>query len=385
MRTFDFGGGRTDPGSFPTAELVEAARQGIPEVGADFVNYPGDMGHQGLREIMAARESQREGIEVWPDHLSLTNGSMQAVTLMAEALLEKPGDIVVTEELCYSGTIGAYKRLGAELVGVPLDEQGMQVDALERTLADLHQCGTPPRFIYTLATYQNPTGSMMPRARRLELIEVARKYDAIVVEDNCYGDVHFEGAKEPSLYALDGSPNMVYICSLSKILGPGVRLGYFIARPPLLDRILDRRFDGGNSLLAASVLAAYFKDTLWEHVETRNAILKEKRDAVFAALEESGSDICTWSHPIGGLFVWVGFPPDVDRGKLAELMAEKNILYAPGSAFHIRGEDVPFLRLAFGFIALEDIRDGILAMVECIRSARQEVVEEEPVLASVVA
>ena len=385
MRTFDFGGGRTDPGSFPTAELVEAARQGIPEVGADFVNYPGDMGHQGLREIMAARESQREGIEVSPDHLSLTNGSMQAVTLMAEALLEKPGDIVVTEELCYSGTIGAYKRLGAELVGVPLDEQGMQVDALERTLADLHQCGTPPRFIYTLATYQNPTGSMMPRARRLELIEVARKYDAIVVEDNCYGDVHFEGAKEPSLYALDGSPNMVYICSLSKILGPGVRLGYFIARPPLLDRILDRRFDGGNSLLAASVLAAYFKDTLWEHVETRNAILKEKRDAVFAALEESGSDICTWSHPIGGLFVWVGFPPDVDRGKLAELMAEKNILYAPGSAFHIRGEDVPFLRLAFGFIALEDIRDGILAMVECIRSARQEVVEEEPVLASVVA
>ena len=385
MRTFDFGGGRTDPGSFPTAELVEAARQGIPEVGADFVNYPGDMGHQGLREIMAARESQREGIEVSPDHLSLTNGSMQAVTLMAEALLEKPGDIVVTEELCYSGTIGAYKRLGAELVGVPLDEQGMQVDALERTLADLHQCGTPPRFIYTLATYQNPTGSMMPRARRLELIEVARKYDAIVVEDNCYGDVHFEGAKEPSLYALDGSPNMVYICSLSKILGPGVRLGYFIARPPLLDRILDRRFDGGNSLLAASVLAAYFKDTLWEHVETRNAILKEKRDAVFAALEESGSDICTWSHPIGGLFVWVGFPPDVDRGKLAELMAEKNILYAPGSVFHIRGEDVPFLRLAFGFIALEDIRDGILAMVECIRSARQEVVDEEPVLASVVA
>ena len=383
MRTFDFGGGRTDPGSFPTAELVAAARQGIPEVGADFVNYPGDMGHQGLREVLARRESQREGIEVSPDHLSLTNGSMQAVTLMAEALLEKPGDIVVTEELCYSGTIGAYKRLGAELVGVPLDEEGMQVDALDRALANLHQCGTPPRFIYTLATYQNPTGSMMPRARRLQLIEVARKYDAIVVEDNCYGDVHFEGAKEPSLYALDDSPNMVYICSLSKILGPGVRLGYFIARPPMLDCILDRRFDGGNSLLAASILAAYFKDTLWGHVEMRNAILKEKRDAVFAALEESGSDICTWSHPVGGLFIWVGFPPDVDRRKLAALMAEKNILYAPGSAFHIRGEDVPFLRLAFGFIALEDIREGILAMVECIRSARQEVVEEESALASV--
>ena len=383
MRTFDFGAGRTDPGSFPTAELVEAARKAIPEVGANFVNYPGDMGHQGLREVMAARESQREGVEVSPDHISLTNGSMQAVTLMAEVFLEKPGDIVVTEELSYSGTIGAYKRLGAELVGVPIDEDGMQIDALDQTLADLHRRGTPPRFIYTLATYQNPTGSVMPRVRRLQLIEVARKYDAIVVEDNCYGDVHFEGAKEPALYALDDSPNMVYVCSLSKILGPGVRLGYFIARPPMLGRILGRRYDGGNSLLAASILAAYFKDTLWDHVATRNLILKEKRDAVFAALEEGGSDICTWSHPVGGLFIWVGFPADVEQKELAELMAEKNILYASGSAFHIHGEDVPFLRLAFGFIALEDIREGILAMVECIRAARQGVAEAEPALASV--
>ncbi len=382
MRIFDFGGGRTDPDSFPTAELVEAARKAIPEVGADFVNYPGDLGHQGLRQVMAARESQREGVAVSPDHISLTNGSMQAVTLIAEALLEKPGDPIVIEELTYSGTIGAYKRLGARLVGVPVDQDGMQIDALDRTLADLHQRGTPPRFIYTLATYQNPTGSVMPRQRRLQFIEVARRYGTIVVEDNCYGDVHFEGDKQSALYTLDDSPDQVYICSLSKILGPGVRLGYFIARPPMLDRILDRRYDGGNSLLAASVLAAYFKDTLWDHVETRNAILKKKRDAVFVALEEGGGDICTWSRPVGGLFIWVGFPQDVDREKLRALLAENNILCAPGSAFHIHGEDVPFLRLAFGFIALEDIRDGILRMVECIRSSRQEVVEVVPAMAS---
>ena len=124
MKTYDFGSGRTDPASFPVAELAAAAQQGIEEVGTDFVNYPGELGHLGLREIMAMRETKREGIEVSPDHLTLPNGSFQGVTMVAEALMERPGEIIVTEELTYSGTIGAYKRMGAQLVGVPLDDDG---------------------------------------------------------------------------------------------------------------------------------------------------------------------------------------------------------------------------------------------------------------------
>ena len=370
MRVYDFGSGRTDPGSFPTEELAAAAREAVREIGPELCLYPGDMGHQGLREIMAARESEREGVDVSPDHISLMNGSMQAVTLVAEALMQGVGDIVVTEELTYSGTIGAYQNLGVELVGVPLDEHGMRTDALADTLEDLHRKGTPPRFIYTLATYQNPTGSMMPRARRLELLEVARRYDAVVVDDNCYGDVHFEGAKEPSLYALDDSPNIIYICSLSKILGPGVRVGYVVARPPMLGRLLDRRFDGGNSLLASSICAHYFRDRLWDHIESNNAILKEKRDAVFTGLEQSVGDICTWSRPVGGLFIWVEFPDDVDRDKLMALCAERNIMVARGQGFHIHREDVPAIRLAFGYAALEDIQEGVPLLGECIQMAR---------------
>ena len=377
MRVYDFGSGRTDPGSFPTEELAAAAREAVREIGPELCLYPGDMGHQGLREIMAARESEREGVDVSPDHISLMNGSMQAVTLVAEALMQGVGDIVVTEELTYSGTIGAYQNLGVELVGVPLDEHGMRTDALAETLEDLHRKGTPPRFIYTLATYQNPTGSMMPRARRLELLEVARRYDAVVVDDNCYGDVHFEGAKEPSLYALDDSPNIIYICSLSKILGPGVRVGYVVARPPMLGRLLDRRFDGGNSLLASSICAHYFRDRLWDHIERNNAVLKEKRDAVFAGLEQGVGDICTWSRPVGGLFIWVEFPDDVDRGKLMALCAERNIMVARGRGFHIHREDVPAIRLAFGYAALEDIKEGVPLLGECIHMAR----EQTPVMA----
>ena len=370
MPVYDFGSGRTDPGSFPTEALAEAASEAVRELGAELVRYPGDMGHQGLREVMAMRESKREGVEVSADHIALMNGSMQAVTLIAEALMEGPGDVVVTEELTYSGTIAAYKRLGAELVGVPLDEQGMRVDALADTLADLRRKGTPPRFIYTLTTYQNPTGSVMPRQRRLELLEVAQYYEAIVVEDNCYGDVHFEGPQEPALYALDDSPNVLYIGSLSKILGPGVRMGYLLARPPMLARILDRRYDGGNSLLTAASCAALFRDRLWQHLAETNAILKEKRDAVFAGLEENAGDLCTWSRPVGGMFIWIEFPEEVDRDRLMALCAERGIVVARGQGFHIRREDVPAIRLAFGFASLEAIREGVPLLAECIHQAR---------------
>ena len=371
-KVYDFGGGLTNPETFPVAELAEAAARAIPEVGAGFTNYPGDLGHPGLREVMAARESDREGVEVSPDHIALTNGSMQAVTLVAEAFMGGGGeDVVVCEELTYSGTIGAYRRLGVRLEGVALDDEGMRVDALDARLQELKRAGTPPRFVYTLPTYQNPTGSVMPRARRLELIEVTRGHGVPLVEDNCYGDVHFEGPKPPALYALDPEADHIYICSLSKILGPGVRMGYVMARPPLLQRILDRRYDGGNSLLAASVLAEFFRGRLWEHCERTNAALKEKRDAVFAGLQESAGDICSWSRPVGGLFIWVRLPDDIDLDRLQELAGERGVRFARGSGFHVRGEDVPNIRLAFGHPPLDSIREGIPLLGECIRAARR--------------
>lgn len=376
MKTYDFRSGCTDPASFPTANLAGYAIQAINDVGIDFARYP-EQGHLGLREVIAERESQREGVKVFPDNISLMNGSMQAVTLIAEALMEKPGDIILTEELTYSGTLSIYKRLGAQLVGIPMDEHGMRIDALENTLNELHRKGTPPRFIYSLPTYHNPTGILMPKSRRLELIDVALKYNTVVVDDNCYGDVHFDGKKEPSFYALNESPNIIYLCSLSKILGPGLRLGYLLARPPMFDRIMERRFDGGNSLLAASICAAYLKDNLWDYVTKANFILKKKRDAVCAGLESSVNDICTWSHPVGGIFIWVKFPSDVDRLKLEALLNKKGILYGHGSAYHVKEQDIPYLRLAFGYCSLEDIHKCIPLIGQAIRASRKTMAQTQ--------
>ena len=238
---YDFGTGRADPSTFPTAALQAAATKVIGTEAEALTSYPGALGHAGLRAAMAARESEREGVAVDPEHLVITNGSMQAVTLTAEALQEQRGDVVLVEEYSYPGTLSAYRSLGYDMVGIGLDEGGMRLDLLAGALERLSGEGRKPRFIYTISTYQNPTGFIMPRARRSAMIELARKFDVPIIEDNCYADVHYEGAVEPALFALDDDPRHIYLGSLSKILAPGFRLGYVYARPPMLEQILARR------------------------------------------------------------------------------------------------------------------------------------------------
>ena len=252
---------------------------------------------------MAQRESEREGVAVEAASLALTNGSMQAVTLIAEALTQ-PGDTVITEEVTYGGTIAAYRSLGIDMVGLPVDENGMRVELLEAKLDELGE-GRRPKFIYALTTYQNPTGANLSLARRRALIDIAAERDIPIVEDNCYGDVHYDGDKPPALYALSDYENIVYVCSLSKILAPGLRLGYFIAKPQLQDTILARRHDAGGNTLAAAVVAELYKEGVWPLTAELNEALKVKKNLVVEGLAAAGSDVCVSSNPSGGLFVWV--------------------------------------------------------------------------------
>ena len=366
---YDFSSGNTNPETYPGEELAAAAARVIPGLATALATYPGKLGHEGLRRLLAARESSREGVEVDPDHIVLTNGSMQGVTLVAETFCDGEDNRVVLEELTYNGTIEAYRALGIEMVGVPVDGSGMRTDRLAELLDEMAREGRPPRFIYTLATYQNPTGAMMPRARRAELLACAKRHGCLVVEDNCYGDVHYDGEKPPALYALDDYPEQIYICSLSKIFAPGVRLGYVVARPPFLDRLLARRHDAGPNTLSAAITTAYLGPDLWGHVERANAALKVKRDTMLAALETHLGNWCSWSRPVGGLFIWVRLPDGIDIGTLAAAAAERGVAFKPGSEYHVAGAEVPCIRLAFGFPGVDAIETGIARLGESVREA----------------
>lgn len=365
---YDFAVGRSNPETFPIEKVQEAATRAIGNEYEEITEYPGKLGHLGLRKVMARRESDREGVPVDPDLVTLLNGSMQAVTLTAEALTS-PGDSIICEELTYVGTISAYRSLGIEMHGVPLDDDGMRTDLLESKIEELGE-SNHPKFIYALTTYQNPTGSVMSHSRRLELLEIAERYDIPVVDDNCYGDVHYDGDKPKSLYALTDYDKVIYMCSLSKILAPGLRLGYLYAQENMLEKILARRHDAGGNYLAAAIVAELYRENVWDLTEELNHALKVKKNLVISGLANELEEFCAWSNPPGGMFVWVRFPEDVDQEKLTRLCTERGFAYAPGANFHIEGKTVPYLRLAFGHVPDKAIQEGIPVLASCIRESR---------------
>ena len=367
---YDFGSGRSDPGTFPVAGLQAAATKVIAEQAQELTEYPGNLGHPGMRQAMALRETEREGVRVDADHLMLTNGSMQGVTLSAETLQENHGDTILVEEYSYPGTLGAYRNLKLNMVGIPLDEGGMRPDKVEEQLERLSKENRLPKFIYTISTYQNSTAFVMPVARRRQIIELGQRYNVPIIEDNCYADVHYDGPLEPAFYALDDDPNIIYLCSLSKILAPGLRLGYIYAKPPMLERLLARRSDAGSNTLAAAITAEFYKDGIAAHAKVANPVLKEKRDLTLKGLEEELGDICVWSVPVGGLFIWVRLPEDVDRQKLMAMSREQGVAYLPGQSFHYQRQDVPYLRLAFGHLTLDQISAGLPILARCIKTCR---------------
>jgi 2-aminoadipate transaminase len=193
----------------------------------------------------------------------------------------------------------------------------------------------------------------------------------LIVEDDTYGDISFEPLTVPAIYALANPGEVMYIGSFSKILGPGIRLGFFIATESIIARLMPWKMDGGTSMLAQLVAAEYFKDHLWDHIEEGRQSVKDKRNALLDALEGEFGTVpgMSWTQPDGGLFLWVKLPEDVDRVRLQELATARGITYSTGQAFHAMNSDVAYLRLAFGWIAREDIADGVRALAECVREA----------------
>ncbi len=284
MREFNFGAGNPAPEVFPAEALGAAAQRVIARCGRELAHYPDPRGEPELRAIAVERMAKVHGLRPPIDDVVITNGSMQGLILSAQALAQR-GDTVAVEEFCYGGTIRVFKRYGLELLGVALDDDGMRMDALAELLERQQAKGRLPAFIYTTASYQNPTGTTQPRARRLELLALARRYHLPVVEDDTYADISFEPLTEPAIYSLAEPGEVVYLSSFSKILGPGLRLGYFIAPEPLRSRLLEWKIDGGTSGLSQRIVAEYLGAELWPHVEEGRQRVKAKRNALLDALE----------------------------------------------------------------------------------------------------
>jgi 2-aminoadipate transaminase len=357
-----FVGGNNDPEQIPIEGLVEAAASVLRRDGSKLAIYNmglGPQGYPGLRQFVADKCDRQRGIKAPIEDILITTGSGQGLDMISK-LLVNPGDTVLTEEYCYQGAMNRFRKLGAKLVGMKLDTDGIVIDALAQQLADLKAKGITPKFIYTIPTVQNPTASILPLDRRHALIKLAREYNVAIFEDECYADLLWEGVEAPpALYALDPGC-VIHIGSFSKSLAPALRLGYLIAGWELMSRLLPLKGDSGTGALDQMVVAEYFSKNYDRHMGHLNSVLRGKLDTMTEAVaREFGSAAECWV-PKGGIFLWIKLPDGVDVRKLVKPAAEAGIVFNPGPEWAVSADNSSnCLRLCFAMPSAQTIREGV--------------------------
>jgi 2-aminoadipate transaminase len=367
---YEFGTGQPDPASFPYDGLVEATARMIKAEGASALSYGEYQGHRGLRELVCHKYELFEGLKVTPEDVIVSNGSGHALALAFSAFVDV-GDTIIAEAPTFSGTLQTIRRHGPRVLDAPVDGEGMVTDAVREHLARLRREGCPCKLIYTIVNFQNPAGPTLSLRRRHELIELAHEYDTLILEDDAYGELRFEGEALPSLYALDDVGRVIRAGTFSKILGAGVRLGWLCAPRAMIPVFQGFLFGGGVSPFMSRVATYYMRDHLAPHVAELVNVYRAKRDAMLRGLWDvlAGTDV-EISHPEGGFFIWIKLPAGTSPARLADLAVQARVQYSPGPAFFINGGGEPFIRLAFSYESPPRCEAGARLIAQAIREAR---------------
>ena len=297
-----------------------------------------------------------------PHDVIVTTGGQQAIDLVCKTLVD-PGDVVICEAPTYPGAVPVFCSYQADVVQIDCDEDGMRVDDLEAVLARLDGEGRRPKFVYSVPSFQNPAGVTLSLERRRRLVELARQRELLVVEDNPYGLLRFGGEALPPLYQLDGGDFVIYVGTFSKILSPGIRLGWAVAPPPVMEKIVlgKQASDLCTSTLTQHFVREYFAEGSWrEYVADLIEIYRGRRDVMVGALREHFPAEATWTEPQGGLFIWATLPDYIDTSDLLAKALREDVAFVPGQAAYVdesRGRSS--MRLNFSGVGEDEIREGI--------------------------
>ncbi len=362
---YDFAVAYPDPDTLPMDGLVEALKTALQREGRDLAYYPEATGLQSLRRLVAEKLARDRNMKVDVDDIVLTAGSGEAIGMLVQALTD-PGDVALTEEYVYLGTLRQLRRYGADVVGVKCDDQGIVPEALEETLKGLVEQGKKVKYLYTIPSFQNPLGWTMTLERRRKVLDITGEYGVPVFEDDCYVDLRFEGEEVTSFHSLDDTGRVFYVGSFSKIIAPGMRMGYMVAPRELLHRAMSFKSGGGVNQFAALAIEEYLKSNMYQHIDEQNRSLKVKRDAMLASLGEHFGDAATWSKPEGGLYVWLELPEGTDLPALQEQVFNEGVGYYSGPQFSPQGRGANYARLCFGHPSAETVYDGIAELARIL-------------------
>jgi 2-aminoadipate transaminase len=316
-----------------------------------------------IAQVMAA-----EQIDIDPDEVLVTTGGQQVIDLVCKTLVD-PGDVVVCEAPTYPGAVPTFCAYEADVVQITMDRDGMRTDELESTLDELESSGRRPKFIYTVPTFQNPAGITMSLERRRELVRIASERELLILEDNPYGLLRYEGEALPPLRSLDDR-FVIYASTFSKILSPGVRLGWTAAPAPVLEKMNlgKQASDLCSSSISQYFVSAYFDAGPWEdYVRSLIEIYRRRRDVMLDALAENFPRSAEWTHPEGGLFIWATLPGFIDTTDLLARALEEHVAFVPGRAAFLDGRGGSSMRLNFSCVPENDIREGIRRLGEVVR------------------
>jgi 2-aminoadipate transaminase len=362
-------GGLPDTSTFPPASYAAIMQRVAAESTAKALQYGPTEGQSAVRacvaEVMAA-----EATPVDAEDVLITTGGQQVIDLVCKTLLD-PGDVVVAEAPTYPGAVPAFSAYEADVVQVAMDEDGMRVDELEATLERLEREGRRPKFIYTIPTFQNPAGVTMSLPRRRRLVEVAAERELLVLEDNPYGLLRYEGEPLPTLRSLDGGEFVIYAGTFSKILSPGVRLGWAVAPRPVHDKmnIGKAGVDLCSSSMTQCFVAAYFAQGRWQdYLDSLRELYRHRRDVMLDALDEHfGGGEVAWTRPQGGLFLWVTLPEYLDTTDLLARALQEHVAFVPGRGAYLDGRGGSSMRLNFSGVGEDDIREGVRRIAGVVR------------------
>jgi 2-aminoadipate transaminase len=366
----DFTGGNNDADALPLDGLIAAAAAVMKREGRTLATYglnSGPQGYRALREFLVGKLKADAGIACSTDDILVTSGSLQGLDLVNATLLAR-GDTVIIEQDCYQGSINRLQRLGVTAVGIPLDRDGMRMDALAGALDDLERRGIRPKYIYTIPTVQNPTATIMPVERRREMLRLAAAHGVPIFEDDCYSDLIWSGQRPPALYAMSGHGGVIHIGSFSKSIAPALRVGYVVAPWDFMSRLLPLKTDGGSGALEQMALAEYCPGHFSRHVPALRRSLRAKLETLMESLREHFGDAAEFDDPKGGIFLWVKLPDGVDTMKLYQPALDAGVAINPGAQWSVNPDHGRSrMRLCFASPSHEEIHQGIATLAEVCR------------------
>lgn len=356
-----FAGGLPAPECFPVERLASAAARVITTVPSAALQYGPTEGYRPLRAWIAARMATL-GVRVPTEQVLITSGSQQGLDLVGKLLID-PGAPIAVEDPTYVGALQAWRPYQPRFITLPMDEDGIDLGALARMLED----GERPRFLYIVSSFQNPTGTSLSTERRQGLIEIAARYQLPIVEDDPYGDLYYDGTRLSPLAAFDIAlhgelRHVAYLSTFSKLLAPGLRVGWLAAAPSLIQRLVQAKQGldlHTGSLAQATIFEACQDDFLDEHLPLLRQTYRERRDALLDALAGSMPDGAHWTTPAGGMFLWVTLPEGTDATALLQAALEQQVAFVPGPAFFANGGGGATLRLNFSHAAPDRIVEGV--------------------------